>query len=143
MFAVKFLYFLPLIVSLFLHCNGRTYLDSEASLAATTYTILIILILHKLQVLYTNIDDSLWRKFIESFVIFTLIQATLILTWDNIAMVGNSLARNIVTTVVNEESSWMAKKLADLSNTLFILALEYLIFIWLFDLNDFLKLFSE
>lgn len=143
MFAVKISYFLPMIVSLFLHCNGGTLLDSEASLESTMYTILIMLILHKMKVLYTNFGDSMWIKFIESFVIFILIQATLFVSWDNIEMIGNNVARYIVLKWVNEDSSWMARKLVDSSGTLFILGLEYLTFLWLFDLNDLLELFGE
>lgn len=142
MFAVKFSYLLPILLSIFLHFNGATLVNSDATLESAIYTILIMLIMHKIRMLYTNYGNSVWIQSTESIIIFILLQVILMMSWDYCEDIANGVVQYTLWKLVDKESSWMLRKLVNISGTLLILGLEYVSLLWLFDLTDYLDLFG-
>lgn len=86
MFDINFFYFLPMLLTIFL-------------LESAIYTILVILILHKIKMLYTNYDNLAWIHILESIVMFILLQVILILWWEFFEYFPNDV---IQCTIVNK-----------------------------------------
>lgn len=142
MISIKISNILPICLSIFLHFNGATLVNPDVTLESAIHTILIMIILHRIRMLYTSYSNSLWIQITESYIIFILLQVILMISWEYCEDIANDVFTFTLWKLVDKDTSGMLTKVVNLGGTLTVLCLEYMSLLWLFDLTDFLDLFG-